>query len=714
MIELDDLLRTMRTAPPVPVGEDDCFPEASSPRFRIPVAPEVTHNKQSHGLAAATNSDSSKSRPDTGSLKHPTLLVGHHTIEKGFQVQDMSGRLRWLSVEAWSRVVKVVFGSPGLEAELGELAEAAVEWETGGDMEKALVSWKRAAQLLADSSNVERVKNLLAMLQLARLSSDLRRFHNAVTYYCDALELSQKIYGKDHIGNFDIINKLAVLFDENGDHQQAARFYRRSLSGRLSILGPDHSDTLMSTQELGMANRQLGHTVAARRLVETAYLGYENLTPPEERNKFMTLNNLATIYGDLGLRKEAAALLLKRIPLMRQVLGLEDRLVAYAVFNMLQYHQGPAIPDDVLGVIQDLQKLESEEGIVASEKLAAFFVSQQRYKEALPLYRDVVQRRSRKQPPLITEEAQKLMNVTFSLARCLFRLHLYQDAEAAYGQLASLAAVDPANRDLQAMATASAAVVRRKKDAVNDERGRWRLDEPGPCAACGHPTTRLCPICQATRFCSTTCDRTHHSLAPSPAASLTAAAGICIPSVTPAQSATAILRPDFAAPEVERWFQAEFAGDPHIPRKRAGPPRLRSSQALFLPADPRCCFATLRLKKDPASLVTYWFNPRCAANASARVRHSGASLGWKTAVEMSASYLYPSEDLAKMNYLLVAPGREALAAASRERAAVTGVGGSEDVDVPDAGMIEYLQSDEAGSQDGGPLQLAAVVMEWEV
>ncbi len=36
------------------------------------------------------------------------------------------------------------------------------------------------------------------------------------------------------------------------------------------------------------------------------------------------------------------------------------------------------------------------------------------------------------------------------------------------------------------------------------------------------------------------------------------------------------------------------------------------------------------------------------------------------------------------------------------------------MDVPDARMIEHLQSDEAGSEQGGPLQLAAVVMEWEV
>ena len=711
MISMDNLLRTAR---PVPASNDSRFPELGGLGSRSPFAPEVTSDKQSHELAAAANSDSNNSHPDTGSLRHPIQLTSHHIAGKGYQVQDVSGRLRWVSVEAFGQVINVVFGRPGFQEELEEHVEAAVKWETGGDREKALVSWRRAAQLLAGSSNVERDKDLLATLQLARLSSDLGRFHDAVTYYCDALELSEKVYGKDHLGNFDIINRVAVLFDENGDHQQAARLYRRSLYGRLSILGPDHLDTLMSTQELGMANRQLGHLVPARRLVETAYLGYENLTPPEERNKFMTLNNLAAIYGDLGLRKEAAALLLKRIPLMRQALGLEDRLIAYAVFNLLQYHKDPSIPDDVLGVIQDLQRLESEEGIVASEKLAAFFVSQRRYKEALPLYRDVVQRRSRRQPPLINVTAQGLMNATLSLAMCLFRLHLYQDAEAAYGQLASLAAGDPAGRDLQAVATASAAAVRRKREAVDDERSRWRLSESGPCAACGHPTTRLCPVCQATRFCSTPCDRTHHSPTPTPAANTTAAAGICTPSVTPAQSTTAILRPDFPAPEVERWFQSEFAGDALIPRKRAGPPRLRSSQALFLPADPRRCFATLRLRKDPGSLVAYWFNPRCAANASARVRHSGAGLGWKTAAEMGASYLYPAEDPAQMSYLLVAPGREALAVASRERAAVSVVSSGGDVDVPDAGMIEYLQSCEVGSVDGGPLQLAAVVMEWEV
>lgn len=672
--------------------------------LRTAAAPEVTSGRQSHSLASAAYSDSSN--PGTEDV-HGCHSMGHGSAEKGFQVRDASGRLRWLRVEAYGPVSSFILDDPPFQQELEEQVGAAVKWETDGDMEKALVSWKRVAELLADPSNVERDKDLVAMGQLADLSSKLGRFDEAVRYYCDALELCEKLFGIAYIANFSIINALAVLFDEKGDYQQAAPLYRRSLAGRLSILGPDHPDTLMSTQELGMANRQLGHLLAARRLIETACLGYENLTPPEERMSLMTRNNLASIYGSLGLKKEAAALLVQWVPQLRQSLGLNDRLVAFAVFNLLQNHQSPTIPTDVLGVIHELRGLESEEGITASQELANFFATRQRQKDALPLYREVVQRWKRRQGNQNDVAYQRLTNATALLANCLLRLHLYQEAEAAYGELARLAAGVAALRGWHASATTTAAMARRKREALDGERRRWRLDEPGPCP-CGQPTTRLCPICQTKRLCSAACERSHHS----PGAPT---AGLCIPSVTPEQSTMAYLEPDYPAPNVERWFQSLFVSDELIPRSSAGAPRLRSSQGLFVPATPGRCFATLRIKKDPACLAGYWFNSRCAADVRVRYNGNVQAPGWTTPAAMRATYLFPTDNSAEMMYLVVAPGRGAVAAARREREAVTGVGSSGgEEEVPDSEMIEYLQLVEPDSKGGEPFSLLAILLEWEV
>ncbi len=672
--------------------------------FRTVAASEVTSGRQSHSLASAANSDSSN--PGTEAV-HGCHLLGHGSAKKGFQVRDASGRLRWLHGTASGTVSSFIINDPPFQKELDEQVGAAVKWETDGEMERALVCWKRVAELLTDPSNVERDKDLMALGHLADVSSKVGRFDEAVGYYCDALELSEKLFGIAHITNFFFINALAVLFDEKGDYQQAAPLYRRSLAGRLSILGPDHPDTLMSTQELGMANLQLGHRLAARRLIETAYLGYENLTPPEERMSLMTLNNLASIYGTLGLKKEAAALLVQRIPQLRQSLGLNDRLVAFAVFNLLQNLQSPTIPTDVLGVIHELRGLESEEGITASQELAEFFSNRQRCKEALPLYREVVQRWKQRQGSQNDVAYQRLTNATALLADCLFRLHLYQEAEATYNDLARLTAGVAAFPGWHTSATSTVALARRKREALDDERRRWRLDQPGKCP-CGQLTTRLCPLCHIKRLCSAACDQTHHHSPSNPATTAP-----CIPSITPAQSTLAVLSPNHPAPDVERWFQSLFANDELIPKSARGPPRLRSSQGLFVPIGRGRCFPTLRIRKDPACIAGYWFNPRCAADV--RVRYSVQAPGWTSAGAMRATYLFPTDDKAEMMYLVVAPGKEAVAAARREREAVTGVaGGGSGEEVPDGEMIEYLRLVEPQERGGEPFALLAILMEWEV
>ncbi len=82
---------------------------------------------------------------------------------------------------------------------------------------------------------------------------------------------------------------------------------------------------------------------------------------------------------------------------------------------------------------------------------------------------------------------------------------------------------------------------------------------------------------------------------------------------------------------------------------------------------------------------------------------------------MRASYLFPTEDSAEMMYLVVAPGREAVAAARREREALTGVGSSGgEEELPDGEMIEYLQSGGPDSEDGEPFVLLAILLEWEI
>ena len=80
---------------------------------------------------------------------------------------------------------------------------------------------------------------------------------------------------------------------------------------------------------------------------------------------------------------------------------------------------------------------------------------------------------------------------------------------------------------------------------------------------------------------------------------------------------------------------------------------------------------------------------------------------WAPCAEQGLFYLYAGE---KPHYLLLTQGKQMLNKLIVERAEITGIR-SGDMELPDAGMIEYLQSAEP-SLEG--FELAVIVMEWEL
>ncbi|KAK3305923.1 uncharacterized protein B0T15DRAFT_533865 [Chaetomium strumarium] len=681
---------------------------------------------------------SSRSGPPGG------LRILAHGRPGAVQVRDVSGRIRWLDGGAFGNVVTWVIGLPGFEEELAKAVDEAVGWEESGNLNRALPSWKKVLELLMGpgSSHMDRQKRFMALTKLAVLSSQLNRTDEAISYWCDALELSEKLYGIHSINNFNIINSIAVIFDERGDYGQAAPLYRRSLAGRLRIRGPDHADTLMSMQELGMANWRLNRATAARKLLEKACLGYENLRPRDDgKMVFMVLLNLASVYGSLGMKTSAEALLLNGIPRMRAALGLQDKVLAYALGSYLQQRQGTALPPTILDTIQAVrQKSDSEHWAVVAEALAAFHCQNRRYRDGLRLYQEVIQRHHQQHQ---VPNDPRLVKTIHAVAHCHELLGELVEAEAACRKWASLVAP---GTPTHAFATQSLDKIRRRLDNISTERQKWdlppytspsTLPAPRPCAVCKNHTNQLCPDCQIFPLCpisdSPSCTEKHKSCSQ------------CVPSLLPSESQTALLDPAFPAPDLAARFQTLFAGDEHLrhtflsgnPSTSTQPPRLITTQALFVAIRPRC-IATVRLPKRRDRLVSFWFNTRCNADVRIRWRSGGpwgvdAAMvcgggGWKDlrgAAGMGMMYLYPSDD---DYWLLVAPGEETLGKARQERAHVFpdedgGKGGLTAEGVPDREMLEWLQlvdGDDDGewnrNSGGGlglKLELVLVMMEWE-
>jgi tetratricopeptide (TPR) repeat protein len=127
-------------------------------------------------------------------------------------------------------------------------------------------------------------------------------------------------FGEDKT-TFWILNRLGVNLEVQGKVEEAAAIYRRSLAGRLKVLGPEHVDTLITMHELAMANLNLGHADSSRILLERASSGFKRCCGTLNPFTVFSMANLAIVYESLGMRERSEALHEQVVPRLKLVLS---------------------------------------------------------------------------------------------------------------------------------------------------------------------------------------------------------------------------------------------------------------------------------------------------------------------------------------------------------------------------------------------------------
>ena len=88
--------------------------------------------------------------------------------------------------------------------------------------------------------------------------------------YNRALAGREKALGPDHSSTLTTVNNLGVLYADQGCLAEAEKMYNRALAGLEKALGPDHSSTLNSVFGLGIVYRRQGHLTDAERMYRRA------------------------------------------------------------------------------------------------------------------------------------------------------------------------------------------------------------------------------------------------------------------------------------------------------------------------------------------------------------------------------------------------------------------------------------------------------------
>jgi CHAT domain-containing protein/Tfp pilus assembly protein PilF len=140
--------------------------------------------------------------------------------------------------------------------------------------------------------------------------------------YLGALNIREKVLGKDHPDYAVSLNKLGELYSAMGDYARAERNLLEALSIREKALGKDHPDYAVSLNNLGAFYYEMGDYIQAERyLLETLSIYELALDKDNLSYDVALLNNLGSLYNTMGIYDQAAQYFLEAIAVMEKTPG---------------------------------------------------------------------------------------------------------------------------------------------------------------------------------------------------------------------------------------------------------------------------------------------------------------------------------------------------------------------------------------------------------
>jgi tetratricopeptide (TPR) repeat protein len=205
--------------------------------------------------------------------------------------------------------------------------------------------WKLDRRLLQHvlySSDELRVPQTLTKQEpppwaLYGLGSTLRRqrkLSDAERMLQHALAGFEKALGPDHTSTLRTVDNLGNLYRNQGKLDKAERMYQRALAGREKALGPDHTSTLVTVGNLGLLYQKQGKLDEAERMHQRALTGYEKALGSDRMSMLSTVGNLGMAYHGQGKLDEAERMYERALAGKEKALGSDHNSTLTTVDNL--------------------------------------------------------------------------------------------------------------------------------------------------------------------------------------------------------------------------------------------------------------------------------------------------------------------------------------------------------------------------------------------
>ena len=350
------------------------------------------------------------------------------------------------------------------------VVEASIR-QTIGNTYKALGLYPEAQRQLERALDLqdrvfgkEHPDRLSTMNNLAEVYWSQGKYDQAKPLFTGALDARRRVLGAAHQDTLTSMNDLAALYWSQGQYAEAEPLFIQTLDGMRRVLGEEHPDTLSTMNNLALLYRTQGRLAEAEPLYTRALEARRRVLGEEHPDSLSTMNNLAALYWIQGKDSQAEPLFTRALEGMRRVLGDSHPDTLTAMNNLAQLYyrqakfaQAEPLLVDVVALERRALGDEHPNTLGIMNNLALTYLSQRKYAQAEPVLREALRSLEKTAP-----DSWRRYNSQSLLGASVAGQQKYMEAEplllSGYEGLVQRAAAIP-SEDRSAVAEAGARIV---------------------------------------------------------------------------------------------------------------------------------------------------------------------------------------------------------------------------------------------------------------
>jgi len=210
-----------------------------------------------------------------------------------------------------------------------------------GEYAKALEWYNKALEIREKVLGKEHQHTALTYNNIAYVYHDQGDYAKALEWYYKALAIYGKVLG-EHPSTATMYNNIACVYKAQGGYAKALEWNNKALAIREKVLGAEHPDTATTYNNIAGVYHARGDYAKALTWYNKALAIFKKVLGAENPSTATTCNNIGCVYQDQGDYDKALKWHYKALAIREKVLGAEhpDTAMTYNNIALVYEDQG--------------------------------------------------------------------------------------------------------------------------------------------------------------------------------------------------------------------------------------------------------------------------------------------------------------------------------------------------------------------------------------